>query len=107
MGIGRTAAVAPRVSTHCASFEPNPWGVYQVHGNVWEWTEDCWHKNYQNTPADGSAWTTACTDGSSKVVHGGAWLSNPRRLRSADRGGYVAYSTEGPINGRGFRLART
>ena len=40
------------------SFQPNPWGLYQVHGNVWEWVEDCWNENYHDAPSDGSAWTT-------------------------------------------------
>ena len=40
------------------SFQPNPWGLYQVHGNIWEWTEDCEHRNYDGAPMDGSAWVS-------------------------------------------------
>src|SRR5262245_51807598 len=39
-------------------FQPNPWGLYQVHGNVWEWTRDCWNGDYRGAPSDGTAWMT-------------------------------------------------
>lgn len=86
------------------SFEPNPWGLYNVHGNVWEWVEDCWHDTYQGAPTDGSAWTTGeCQY--HRVLRRGAWSVDPRNLRSASRLGskadfqYYSYV--------GFRLART
>jgi formylglycine-generating enzyme required for sulfatase activity len=68
------------------SFDPNPWGLYQVHGNVWEWVEDCWHDNYEGAPADGSAWT----DGSCnrRVLRGGSWGSASGALRAAFRTSY-------------------
>jgi formylglycine-generating enzyme required for sulfatase activity len=84
------------------SFQPNPWGLYQVHGNVWEWTEDCWHDSYTGAPTDGSAWITACTNGS-RVLRGGSWGSDPRYLRAASRFG-VGPDVRG--NGGGFRVAR-
>jgi formylglycine-generating enzyme required for sulfatase activity len=84
------------------SFEPNAWGLYQVHGNVWEWTEDCWHDTYQGAPTDGTAWTSV--DCSRRVVRGGSWVVIPRALRSANRGGG---STDDRAYGLGFRLART
>jgi formylglycine-generating enzyme required for sulfatase activity len=67
------------------SFEPNPWGLYQVHGNVWEWVEDCWHDSYHNAPSDGSAWTTEpCTY---RVLRGGSWDNDPQNLRATRRYG--------------------
>jgi formylglycine-generating enzyme required for sulfatase activity len=65
------------------SFDPNPWGLYQVHGNVWEWTEDCYEDTYQAAPIDGSAATIG--DSGRRVIRGGCWLSNPEDLRSAAR----------------------
>jgi formylglycine-generating enzyme required for sulfatase activity len=84
------------------SFDPNPWGLYQVHGNVWEWCEDCWHGNYNGAPDDGSAWTDG--QSSSRVVRGGSWFSNPNGLRSAYRD---RYTTDLRSYSRGFRVART
>jgi formylglycine-generating enzyme required for sulfatase activity len=83
-------------------FEPNPWGLYQVHGNVWEWTEDCWNDTYQGAPTDGSAWTSGnCR---LRMLRGGSWSLDPRDLRSAGRGGRATGYGGGNI---GFRLART
>ena len=84
------------------SFEANPWGLYQVHGNVFDWVEDCWNDSYQGAPTDGSAWTSG--DCARRVVRGGSWYYYPKFLRSASRigdpsgHGYASY---------GFRLART
>src|SRR6267378_719373 len=65
------------------SFGQNPWGLYQVHGNVWEWTEDCYHDNYSGAPSNGSAWTSGgCSD---RVLRGGAWYFYPWLLRAAFR----------------------
>jgi formylglycine-generating enzyme required for sulfatase activity len=84
------------------SFQPNPWGLYQVHGNVWEWCEDCWNENHHNAPSDGSPRTTG--DCSRRVLRGGSWDSDPAYLRSAIRNTLPADSRDS--NG-GFRLART
>jgi hypothetical protein len=58
------------------SFAANPWGLYNVHGNVWEWCEDAWHDSYVGAPADGSAWLQG-DDNSSRVVRGGSWSGSP------------------------------
>jgi formylglycine-generating enzyme required for sulfatase activity len=57
------------------SFEPNPGGLYQVHGNVWEWVEDCWNESYAGAPADGSAW--AAGDCTRRAMRGGSWFNKP------------------------------
>jgi formylglycine-generating enzyme required for sulfatase activity len=85
------------------SFKPNDFGLYDVHGNVWEWCEDVWHDNYKGAPTDGSAWLLG-EDDSWRVVRGGSWDSYPRSLRAAVRG---RYSTDDRIDVLGFRLART
>ena len=82
------------------SFEANPWGLYDVHGNVWDLTEDCWNANYQGAPADGSAWTSG--DCTKRMLRGGSWSDDPRGLRSA-----VRWWNFERNNKQGFRLART
>jgi formylglycine-generating enzyme required for sulfatase activity len=84
------------------SFEASPWGLYQVHGNVWEWTEDCWDDSNNCNPEDGSALTTG--DCNRRVLRGGSWDSTPRKLRAAERG--AATADERSIYGS-FRVART
>jgi formylglycine-generating enzyme required for sulfatase activity len=83
------------------SFLPNAFGLYDMHGNAWEWIEDCYHDGFAGAPADGSAWRGNCTR---RVVRGGSWASFPRTLRSASR-------ASNPQDARrdqwGIRLARS
>ena len=80
----------------------NQFGLHDMHGNVWEWTQDCWNGNYAGAPADGSAWTTG--DCSRRVLRGGSWINIPQDLRAA----YRSWSTTA-IRGNyfGFRVAET
>ncbi len=86
------------------SFEPNLWGLYQGHGNVYDWVEDCWHNTYQGAPPNSSAWTTSCTDENLRVHRGGSWAYGPQYLRSANRNATTAGLRSDTI---GFRVART
>lgn len=85
------------------SFKPNTFGLYDTAGNVWEWTQDCWHENYNNAPGNGSAWLEKDEgDCNRRVVRGGSWDDRPRNLRSADRDrDYIG----GAFNNLGFRIA--
>jgi len=67
--------------------EANPWGLYDVHGNVWEWVQDEWHDTYNGTPDDGSAWEDG--SGASRVFRGGCWFLSTRFCRSATRYRYA------------------
>jgi formylglycine-generating enzyme required for sulfatase activity len=84
-------------------FNANPYGLYNMHGNVWEWTQDCWHENYAGAPTDGSAWTTGCTS-NARVLRGGSWGNGPADLRSAGR---LRSNPDDRDYDDGFRLART
>ena len=87
------------------SFPANRFGLHDVHGNVWEWVEDCWHGNYRGAPSDGSAWISG-GDCGVHVMRGGGWTDiHPAYLLFAHRNG----STSGNRKhyGLGFRVART
>ncbi len=85
-----------------AEKKPNPWGLYDMHGNLWEWVEDCWHDNYQGAPSDGSAWVDK--DCPRRVVRGGSFNGPPRRLRSAFR---IRVQPAFRFDRNGFRCVRS
>jgi tol-pal system protein YbgF len=82
------------------SKEANAFGLYDMHGNVWEWVEDCWNDNYDGAPVDGSVWG----DCSQHVLRGGSWNNFPRFLRSATRFWTGNFTQDHYIIG--FRIAR-
>ena len=86
------------------SFEPNAFGLYDMHGNVYEWVADCWHDNYNGAPSDGSAWTSGCDSDAWVVVRNGSWPYAPRYLRAAYRD-WLSPSNRG-YNYSGFRLVQ-
>ena len=92
-----------RRTVRVESFGANGFGLHDVHGNVWEWVEDCWHDRYSGAPADGSAWVSG-GDCRSRVLRGGSWDYEPRFLRSAYRLRFTAGSRN---DNSGFRVART
>lgn len=84
-----------------ASFEPNPFGLYDIAGNVGEWVRDCWHDTYLRAPADGSAWLNpGCK---LRIIRGGYWASSPDQARSAFRLSARADRRDARV---GFRIAR-
>ncbi|MEM7465567.1 MAG: formylglycine-generating enzyme family protein [Pseudomonadota bacterium] len=81
------------------AFLPNPWGLYDVYGNVWEWVEDCWNSTYRGAPDNGSPWLTG--DCTRRGFRGGGWGDIPRFARSSIRNRSAATSRKDDI---GFRL---
>ncbi|HOW13451.1 formylglycine-generating enzyme family protein [Methanosarcina sp.] len=81
--------------------KPNPWGLYDMHGNVWEWVQDRWHDNYNGSPSDGSAWEDG--NSSNRVSRGGSWYCDVDSCRSAAR---FSREPEKRLANLGFRLVR-
>ena len=81
---------------------PNAFGLFDMNGNVFEWTQDCWHDNYVGAPKDGSAWVTSCS-GNHRVLRGGSCINYASILRSASRFWLIPDFRNCGI---GFRLAR-
>ncbi len=77
--------------------KPNPWGLYDIHGNVWEWVQDSWHTDYNGAPTDGSVWEGGGSG--SAVSRGGSW--NCLACRSAWRYGWAQDARDFRL---GFRL---
>ena len=90
------------------SFEPNAFGLYDMHGNATEWVADCWNDGYEGAPFDGSAWMRG--DCGKRVSRGGLWYAGPRFLRSANRSPLFTVVLGFDVGIRtcvGFRVART
>jgi formylglycine-generating enzyme required for sulfatase activity len=99
--IPRYANMNFRGPTPVGSFKPNAFGLYDTTGNVFSWTQDCYHGSYEGAPGDGSAWETNCD---AHVIRGGSWGHDHFRLRSAERHGH---GVPGFYITVGFRLAMT
>ena len=99
-----------RVLAPVAAFKPNPFGLYGLLGNDWDWTQDCWHPSYVGAPADGSAWMSSGSNGgdcAKHVIRGGAWNNVPIFIRSASRNGAAESGGEYDYSSlAGFRVAR-
>jgi formylglycine-generating enzyme required for sulfatase activity len=88
------------------SFKPNRFGLYDMLGDVWQWTDDCWNETYTGAPDDGRPWTTG--DCRRRVLRGGSWSSLPKFLRSAARSSDDAGSRSSDYASfAGFRVAMT
>lgn len=100
---GGSKGVYRKATVPVGSFAANPWGLFNVHGNAWEWCEDGWRDTCAGAPTDGSAWLQGGEQGR-RVVRGGSWYYLPRSLRSALR---FRLTSGYRVNDCGFRLART
>ena len=99
---GGIKGICREETTEVGSFGvANNFGLYDMHGNVWEWCQDSWHSSYKGAPTDGSAWLDTEENTNFKLLRGGSWYSGPVSCRSAYRGNdvldYVSY-------GIGFRV---
>lgn len=98
---GCESGLDPRSPTSVGQFEPNPFGLYDMYGNVAEWVQDCWNRNYAGAPTDARPWTEG--DCSYRVVRGGSYGSPPPSIRTARRDRFRADNTYDSI---GIRVVR-
>jgi CheY-like chemotaxis protein len=92
-------------TTPVGMFPANPWGLYDMHGNVWEWCLDSVRSSYEDGPYDGSAWVDSqATKALRKINRGGSWTMPPRFCRSAFRGLSRQDAPDGPYDDAGFRV---
>ncbi|WP_295427655.1 formylglycine-generating enzyme family protein [uncultured Thiodictyon sp.] len=103
-GCGAKTGVYLKKTQPVGSYPANRWGLHDLHGNVHEWVQDCWHDGYTGAPTDGSEWRGSCADSGRRVLRGGSWLDLPRTLRSALR---LRLGTGDRVHILGFRVART
>ena len=103
--------VGDTVAVNNASYSPNAWGLYHVHGNAWEWVEDCWHEDYDtdddgaaDTPKDGSAWEDSCANKTDYVARSGSWNELADNTRSASRANFRKNIQRNDLS---FRIARS
>lgn len=100
--IGNTSGSTQKVG----QLQPNPWGLYDIYGNVAEWVEDCWHPNYLEAPTTEQAWTAStgwfANNCKQRVLRGGSWFSPVFELRSAYRFKHFMFNRS---QHKGFRLA--
>ena len=87
-------------TTEVGKFPPNAFGLYDMHGSIWEWCQDAWHDSYEGAPADGTAWMSE-NDNNSRLLRGGSWYYDPWDCRSANR--YRNARVNGDVN-VGFRV---
>jgi len=88
-------------TTPIGQYPANRWGLYDMHGNVWEWCQDYWHENYKGVPTDGGAWIDDRESGL-RVVRGGSWAYFPGGCRSAFRFGFTPVNDDYAF---GFRVS--